>query len=174
MKLTRLFQRLFFYPTNAMINFVGLMNDSTYKKLKPRFLKAFGMHINGRPLYIAPSVKFDDFTRITLSQGVVISRNVYFLTHDYSRLIAYNAMNVSVMGVDDPHYGDIIINENVFIGANSFIMPGVQIGKNSIIGAGTIVRGSIPENSVVIGNPCQIIGNTLDFGMKWLSQQGYK
>lgn len=55
--------------------------------------------------------------------------------------------------------GEIHIGDNVFIGANSFILPGTEIGNNCIIGAGSVVRGKIPDGSVVIGNPATIVSN---------------
>ena len=51
----------------------------------------------------------------------------------------------------------IIIGSNVWIGANSVILPGVSIGDKVIIGAGSIVTKSIPSNSVAVGNPCKRI-----------------
>lgn len=51
----------------------------------------------------------------------------------------------------------ICINENVWIASQSMILKGVTIGKNSVIGAMTVVRQSVPENVVVIGNPQQIV-----------------
>jgi UDP-3-O-[3-hydroxymyristoyl] glucosamine N-acyltransferase len=51
----------------------------------------------------------------------------------------------------------IIIEDNVFIGTNCMILKGVTIGKNSVIGANSVVITSIPENSIAIGNPCKII-----------------
>lgn len=51
----------------------------------------------------------------------------------------------------------IIIGDNVWIGANSVIMPGITIGDNSIIGAGSIVTKNIPSNVIAYGNPCRII-----------------
>jgi putative colanic acid biosynthesis acetyltransferase WcaF len=48
----------------------------------------------------------------------------------------------------------IIIEENVWIAAQVFIHPGIVIGKNSVIGARSVVTKSIPENSICIGNPC--------------------
>lgn len=51
----------------------------------------------------------------------------------------------------------ICINENVWIASQSMILKGVTIGKNSVVGAMTVVRQSIPENVVVIGNPQQIV-----------------
>lgn len=51
----------------------------------------------------------------------------------------------------------IYIAENVWIGSKSAILKGVTIGKNSVVGLGTIVRQLVPENVVVIGNPQQIV-----------------
>lgn len=49
------------------------------------------------------------------------------------------------------------ICENVWIGANTVIVPGVTIGKNSVIGAGSVVTKDIPENVVAVGNPCRVL-----------------
>lgn len=51
----------------------------------------------------------------------------------------------------------IIIKDNVWIGANSIILPGVTIGKNSIIAAGSIVTKRVPENVIFGGNPAKLI-----------------
>jgi len=51
----------------------------------------------------------------------------------------------------------IHIEENVWIGANCIVLPGVTIGKNSVIGAGSIVTKDIPSNVVAFGNPCKVI-----------------
>lgn len=49
------------------------------------------------------------------------------------------------------------ICENVWIGAGTVIVPGVTIGKNSVIGAGSVVTKDIPENVVAVGNPCRVL-----------------
>lgn len=51
----------------------------------------------------------------------------------------------------------ICIEDNVFIGTKCVILKGVTIGKNSVIGAGSIVFNNIPENSIALGNPCKVI-----------------
>lgn len=51
---------------------------------------------------------------------------------------------------------EIIIEDNVWIGANSVILPGVRIGTGSIIGAGSVVKSDIPANSLALGNPAKI------------------
>lgn len=64
--------------------------------------------------------------------------------------------------VEDRNFGleyayPITIGNNVWIGTNVSILPGVKIGENSIIGAGSVVNRDIPENVIVAGNPCKII-----------------
>lgn len=59
--------------------------------------------------------------------------------------------------------GRVIIGNNVFVGYKSIILPNVRIGDNCVIGAGAVVSKDIPDNSIVIGNPCRIIGTYTDF-----------
>ena len=49
------------------------------------------------------------------------------------------------------------IKDNVWIGGGSIILPGVTIGENSVIGAGSVVNRSIPANCVAVGTPCKVI-----------------
>jgi len=56
-------------------------------------------------------------------------------------------------------FGKIIIKNNVYIGNCCLIMPGVIIGNNVIIGAGSVVTKSIPDNVIVAGNPAKIISD---------------
>ena len=51
----------------------------------------------------------------------------------------------------------IIIGNNVWVGANSTILPEVCIGNNVIIGANSVVTSNIPDNSIAVGNPCRVI-----------------
>ena len=51
----------------------------------------------------------------------------------------------------------ITIGKNVWIGAGVIVLPGVNIGDNSVIGAGSVVTKDIPENVVAYGNPCRVI-----------------
>lgn len=56
------------------------------------------------------------------------------------------------------YFGKVTIKDNVYIGNNCLIMPGVTIGNNVIVAAGSVVTKSIPNNSIVGGNPARIIG----------------
>lgn len=49
------------------------------------------------------------------------------------------------------------IEDGVWIGGGAILLPGVTIGKNTVIGAGSVVTRSIPANCVAVGNPCRVI-----------------
>lgn len=51
----------------------------------------------------------------------------------------------------------VIIEDNVFLGFNCLVQKGVTIGKNSVIGANSVVVNNIPPNSIAMGNPCKLI-----------------
>ncbi len=53
------------------------------------------------------------------------------------------------------------IGNNVWIGANACVMPGVTIGDNSVIGAGSVVTKDIPQNVIAVGNPCKVMRDTI-------------
>jgi acetyltransferase-like isoleucine patch superfamily enzyme len=63
-------------------------------------------------------------------------------------------------------FGKVLIKNNVYIGNNALIMPGVTIGTNVIIGAGSVVTKSIDDNMIVAGNPAKIIGEVSDYYKK--------
>ena len=73
-----------------------------------------------------------------------------------TRILTHDASTKKALGYTK--VGRVKIGDNVFIGVNSIILPNIKIGNNVIIGAGTIVSKSIPDNSVVVGNPMKIIG----------------
>lgn len=54
---------------------------------------------------------------------------------------------------------DIYIGENTWIGACVVIVPGVHIGRNTVIGAGSVITNDIPDNVIVVGNPCRVLRN---------------
>lgn len=51
----------------------------------------------------------------------------------------------------------VVIEDNVWVGSGSVILPGVHIGENSVIGAGSVVTKDIPADVVAVGNPCRVL-----------------
>lgn len=51
----------------------------------------------------------------------------------------------------------VVVEDNVWIGTRAILLPGVRVGKNSVIGAGAVVAKEVPPNSVVAGNPAKIV-----------------
>ena len=89
------------------------------------------------------SAKFD----VTYPAGVHVGAHTYvafeakILTHDMTRNIKVHTR----------------IGENCFIGGRSTILPGVTIGNQCIVGAGSVVTKSVPDNCIVAGNPAKIL-----------------
>jgi acetyltransferase-like isoleucine patch superfamily enzyme len=148
-----------------MIGLVAYVDSRRYMNLYNSLLKRHGFKIKGTPRFIAKSVQFDDFDRITLGDRLVASMNVHFLTHDYSfttALIASGETPTTDIGI----LRDIVVGDNVFIGMNSILLPGTIIGNHVIVGAGSVVRGTIPDYSLVAGNPAQVIGDIREYATK--------
>ena len=78
-----------------------------------------------------------------------------------SYLLAHDASTKRYL--DYTKIAKIKIEDNAFIGARALIMPGVTIGKNAIVAAGSIVTKSVPEGYVVGGNPAKVIAKTEDY-----------
>lgn len=135
-------------------------------------LKKSGMRINGMPRYISSDAYFDNFSAITLSERTVISKQCVFLTHDYSPTTAFLAppSDEKFVKTDARLDGYITIHENVFIGLRVTILPNTTIEKNCIIGAGSVIKGHIPEGSVVVGNPAKIICTMQEYKIKCMGR----
>ena len=90
---------------------------------------------------------------ISIGNKVTITRGVIILTHDGSTWLFDDLKGRRF------YYNKVKIGNNVFIGVNSIIMPGVTIKNNVIVAAGSVVTKSIPSGVIVGGNPAKIIGN---------------
>lgn len=65
-------------------------------------------------------------------------------------------------GVEDHVRGDVVIGNSVWIGLGAIILPGARIGDGVIVGAGAVVRGTIPAYAVVAGNPARVVRQRFD------------
>lgn len=156
-----------------LIRTVKILSQDKYVRMYRKLLADYGMNIDPNNWgYIDPSVFFDnyDYQKITIGQNVTISRDVLVLNHDFSITQGLTAMGMKQTGY---FLQEVNIGNDCFIGAKAVLLPGAFIGKHSIVGAGAVVKGTIPENSVVIGNPARVIGSTSDFGRKHYEKKDY-
>lgn len=97
---------------------------------------------------------------IEIGDNCLITSGVKFITHDGSISVIYNKF--SGLPLKDVYgkynkFGKIKVGNNCFIGINTIILPGVTIGDNTIIGAGSVITRDIPDNTVYAGNPAREI-----------------
>ena len=117
----------------------------------PFFANWGGKHVHfGNGVYANFNLTLVDDGEIYVGNNVLFAPNVILAsgTHPIhpglrSRQAQYNL--------------PIHIGNNVWIGANSVILPGVNIGDNSVIGAGSVVTKDIPANVIAVGNPCKVL-----------------
>ena len=161
-------------PISKLINY---LSASSYMKMYLMYLKRCGITISGTPNYISPDVYFDghDYSFISINDGCVISKEVLLLTHDYSIARGIEAVRGKDWAPSDtPHFlKEIYIGKNSFIGARSILLPGTCIGDNCIVGAGSVVKGTIPDNSIVVGNPAKVLARTEEWAMRHIEKHDY-
>ncbi len=91
---------------------------------------------------------------VEIGNNVIISGRVVFLTHDGSVYLFRKRDEVGGL------FGRITVGDNCFIGMGAIIQRNVKIGNNCVVGAGAVVRKDVPDNSVVMGNPAEVVFKT--------------
>lgn len=110
------------------------------------YLKSLGVKIGDNTM-ISLGAKIDVRRgKVYIGNNVHITYGCVILSHDYTSIILGKKEKTIT-----------IIEDNVFIGVNSVVLPGVKIGRNSIIGAGSVVTKDIPPFSIAVGNPAKVI-----------------
>ena len=94
--------------------------------------------------------------KITIGNGVLVGSNC-FITDNFHGRSDRNDIDIIVANREITSKGPVLIEDNVWIGRNSCIMPNVTIGKGAIIGANSVVTHDVPPYSVVAGAPARII-----------------
>jgi len=101
---------------------------------------------------------------VTIGNHVTIAGGVLFVTHDGGVwLFREKVPDIQV-------FGPIVIEDNCVIGQNAILFPNIRIGRNSIIGAGSLVISDIPANSVALGVPARVWSSTEKYKEKSLAR----
>jgi acetyltransferase-like isoleucine patch superfamily enzyme len=102
----------------------------------------------GNYCLISPGVRIGSATGISIGDNSMVAGNAYLTDSDWHGI--YNRVSP---GEARP----IVIKENVWIGDSAIVCKGVTIGKNSIVGAGSVVTKDIPANTIAAGNPARVV-----------------
>lgn len=109
----------------------------------------------GKNVVIRPNTILmpDEFAQIIIEDNVMIGMGVHFYVNNHK----FERRDIPL--VEQGYYPSkgIVVKEGAWIGANSTILPGVTIGQNSVIGAGSVVTKSVPDYCVAVGNPANVI-----------------
>lgn len=139
-----------------------LLGSSENAFINPPFYCDYGFNIHaGKNLFMNYNCTILDVSPVIIGDNCFIAPNVGIYTaghpiHPVSRVSGYE-------------YGrKITIGDNVWIGGNSVICPGVNIGSNTVIAAGSVVTKDIPDWVVAGGNPCKVIRKITDDDKKYL------
>jgi len=147
-----------------MLSYLTEVFHLLIRKKKQRYIE----ELKRRGLQIGEHVNFagDIFLDPSHCYLIDIGDNCTFAPG--ARLIAHDASTKQFLGFTK--FAKIKIKENCFIGDSVIVLPGVTIGPNSIVGAGSVVTKDVPPNSVSAGNPAHVIGE-LDSYLEHVTKQ---
>lgn len=120
----------------------------------------------GENFFFQPRKLPSDPKFIRFHNNVSVAADVTFVNHDVIYLVLRNMDRNN----NQEHMGCIEVMDNVFIGLGSIILPGVRIGENCIISAGSVVTKDVPPNSIVGGVPAKVIGKFDELQKKRLEE----
>jgi len=128
-----------------------LGNTKSNILIEQPFYCDYGYNISvGENFYANFNLVILDGAKVTFGDNVFIAPNCGFYT-------AKHPEDPTERNKGLEYARPITVGNNVWIGANVNVLPGVSIGDNCTIGAGSIVTKDIPANSVAVGNPCRVI-----------------
>lgn len=129
--------------------------------VRPPFHCDYGKNIEvGDNFYANFNTVILDVGKVKIGDNVLLAPNVSIYTAGHP--IHYEPRNVGW------EYGiAVTIGNNVWIGGNCVINPGVTIGDNCVIGSGSVVTRDIPENSIAVGNPARVIRSITEEDKKY-------
>lgn len=132
-----------------MKEILGKTGEQVY--IEPPFRCDYGYNIEvGENFYANYNVVILDVAKVTIGKNVMFAPNVAVYTAGHP--IHHEPRNIGY------EYGiPVTIGDNVWVGGNTVINPGVTIGNNVVIGSGSVVTKDIPDHVIAAGNPCRVI-----------------
>lgn len=152
-RITTILNNSYHSPEEVRKLFEELTGDKIDESFRcfPPFYTDFGKNITiGKNVFFNSNCSFQDRGGIIIGDGVFIGQNVIISTLNHG---------INLEDRNTTYPSKVIIGNNVWIGSGANILPGVSIGENSIIGAGSVVTKDIPANSIAVGVPAKVIKN---------------
>jgi len=117
--------------------------------LFPPFTSDFGKNIRlGRRVFINAGCRFQDQGGITIGDDCLIGHNAVIATLQH---------DIAPSRRGDLIPSPVVIGNNVWLGANVTVLPGVTIGDDAVVGAGSVVTKDVPARTVVVGSPARVV-----------------
>lgn len=123
---------------------LGIKKPIDYNSVE--YLRSRGVQIGENVNILNSNIDFGHGFLVSIGNNVTLT-GVTVLAHDASTQIPLGVSKI----------GRVVIGDNVFVGHGSIILPNTHIGNKVIVGSGSVVSRDIPDNSVAVGNPIQII-----------------
>ena len=138
------------------------------------FLQLKGLVVFGRRVGILGNFTVVNPSNVSIGRHCGINQDVFILGHTRVEIGDYVVLSARVMLIDTglqlagfahtefPGHvdGPVRIEDGAWIGAGAIILPGVTVGRKSVVGAGSVVTRDVPPYSIVAGNPARVIGRT--------------
>lgn len=120
---------------------------------------AYAVHCSnislGDNVVVRPTTMFfaDEFAEIIIEDNVMMGAGVHFYVNNHK----FDRIDIPL--IEQGYYPSesIVVKKGAWIGANAIILPGVKIGENSVVGAGSIVTKSIPDYNIAVGSPAKVV-----------------
>jgi acetyltransferase-like isoleucine patch superfamily enzyme len=112
----------------------------------------------GECAYVNRSTIIDALERVYIGKNAAIGPGCYITDHDHGFNLGAPVLNQALTSAPT------IIEEGAWLGAHVIVLKGVTIGRNSVVGAGSVVSRNIPPETVAIGSPARVIRKLEPFG----------
>lgn len=154
----------YYISKKAILQERGLIKIDSYAEINEFVI----IRTFDKPVVIGKHTQINPFTVIYGGSGVYIGDNVMIAPHC---MIAsgnhnYKQLENPIRFAEDVTKGPIIIEDGVWIGANSTIVDGVRIGHNAVVAANSVVTKDVNPFEIVSGVPAKLFGNRINFVLK--------
>ncbi|XCN72167.1 MAG: acyltransferase [Candidatus Electrothrix aestuarii] len=145
-----------------------------FSRIKHFLLQVKGFLVFGRTVGIIGNFTVVNPKNVSIGKNCGINHGVFILGHHSIEIGDGVVLSANVMLIDSglnlknfvllenpPHFLSFVkIKDGAWIGAGAIVLPGVTVGRKSVVGAGSVVTRDVPDFTIVAGNPAQEIGRT--------------